>query len=100
MQEKATSPNPASEQQMNTSIRRAERRWGEGVIKFWLYSCAAISIITTFAIISLLIVESFGFFDHVSPAEFFFGTRWVPLLEPSSYGILPLLWGTMQITVM
>ncbi len=85
---------------MNTSIRRAERRWGEGVIKFWLYSCAAISIITTIAIISLLIVESLGFFDEVSPAEFFFGTRWVPLLEPSSFGILPLLWGTMQITVM
>ena len=29
---------------------------------------------------------------------FFFGTSWVPLFEPSSYGVLPLLWGTLLIT--
>ena len=30
--------------------------------------------------------------------RFFFGTSWVPLFEPSSYGVLPLLWGTLLIT--
>jgi len=30
--------------------------------------------------------------------DFFFGTQWVPLFEPSSYGVLPLLWGTLLIT--
>jgi phosphate transport system permease protein len=83
-----------------TSIRRAERRWGESVIKSWLRICTAISLITTAAIIILLLVESLGFFEQVSPVEFFFGTRWVPLLEPSSFGMLPLLWGTLQITIM
>ena len=82
------------------SIRRSQRRWGEGLIKSWLRICTAVSLVTTVAIITLLLVESLGFFDHVSPWEFFFGTRWVPLLEPSSYGILPLLWGTMQITIL
>lgn len=82
------------------SIRRSRRRWGEGAIKSWLRVCTAVSLVTTLAIIVLLLVESLGFFDHVSPREFFFGTRWVPLLEPSSYGILPLLWGTLQITIL
>lgn len=84
----------------NTNIRKAGHRWGESGIKFWLFVCSAISLITTVAIIVLLLVESFGFFEHVSPSEFFFGTRWVPLLEPSSFGVLPLLWGTLQITIL
>ena len=82
-----------------SSIHRAERRWGESLIKSWLRVCAAVSLITTAVIIGLLVVESLGFFRHISPVEFFFGTRWVPMLEPSSFGVLPLLWGTMLITV-
>jgi len=81
------------------NIRKGGRRWGEGLIKGWLRVCAAISLITTAAIIVLLLVESFGFFRNVSPIEFFFGTRWVPLLEPSSFGVLPLLWGTLLVTI-
>jgi phosphate transport system permease protein len=34
------------------------------------------------------------FFREVSPLEFFFGLRWAPLLEPRSFGILPLVCGT------
>ncbi|MGA0805057.1 MAG: PstC family ABC transporter permease, partial [Pseudohongiellaceae bacterium] len=83
-----------------TSIHSAERRWGEGLIKSWLRFCTGISRITTAAIVILLLVESAGFFETVSPVVFFFGTRWVPLLEPSSFGMLPLLWGTLQITIM
>lgn len=74
-------------------------RWGEICIKFWLMLCAAVSIITTAAIIFLLFRESFVFFQTVSPAEFIFGTRWVPLIQPSSFGVLPLLWGTLQIAI-
>jgi phosphate transport system permease protein len=80
-------------------IRKSQRRWGESAIKGWLGFCSAISLFTTAAIIILLVWESLGFFRHVSPIEFFFGTRWVPLLEPSSFGVLPLLWGTMLVTV-
>lgn len=84
----------------NFSIRKAGHRWGESGIKFWLFACAAVSLITTVAIITLLAMESLGFFKHVSPSEFFFGTRWVPLLAPSSFGVLPLLWGTLQVTIL
>lgn len=73
-------------------------RWGEFLIKSGLALCTLISLITTLVIIAVLAKESLAFFDHVSPSEFFFGTRWVPLLEPSSYGVLPLVWGTLLVT--
>lgn len=84
---------------ISSSIHKAESRWGESLIKFWLWLCAALSLFTTVAIIVLLLVETLQFFQSVSPLEFFFGTRWVPLLEPSSFGVLPLLWGTLQVTI-
>jgi phosphate transport system permease protein len=84
---------------ISSSIHKAESRWGESLIKFWLWVCAALSLFTTISIIVLLLVETLKFFDSVSPAEFFFGTRWVPLLQPSSFGVLPLLWGTLQVTI-
>ena len=74
-------------------------RWGETLVTSWLGLCSLISIITTLAIIVLLLTESAKFFTHVSPIEFFLGTQWVPLLEPSSFGILPLVWGTFVVTI-
>ncbi len=84
---------------VNTRINKSNTRWGEFLIKFWLWLCAGLSLVTTVAIITLLIAESLKFFGSVSPIEFFFGTRWVPMMQPSSFGVLPLLWGTMQITI-
>lgn len=84
---------------LSSSIRKGGTRWGEATIKLWLRICTAVSLFTTLAIVVLLMVESVEFFRNVSPLEFFFGTRWVPLLNPSSFGVLPLLWGTMLITV-
>jgi phosphate transport system permease protein len=77
--------------------RTSKTRWGEFLIRGWLRGCAALTLLTTFIIVAILVGESAGFFATVSPAEFFFGTRWVPLLEPRSFGVLPLLWGTIQV---
>ena len=82
-----------------SSIKRSGIRWGEFFIKSWLMICTALSIVTTVVIVSLLLKEAFGFFGEVSPVEFFFGTTWVPILKPSSFGVLPLLWGTLQVTI-
>ena len=79
-------------------INKKSIRWGEFLIQSGLALCALISVITTTVIIVILAKESFGFFEQVSPIDFFFGTRWVPLLKPSSYGVLPLVWGTLTVT--
>ncbi len=84
---------------IRSSIRKGGVRWGEFSIEVGLACCTLISVITTAAIIFVLVKETLGFFSHVTPAEFLFGTRWVPLLKPSSFGVLPLLWGTLIVTV-
>ena len=72
-------------------------RWREKGIQAFLFSCALLSIVTTAGIVWILSTESFAFFREVSPLEFFFGTRWAPLLEPRSFGILPLVGGTFLV---
>lgn len=71
----------------------------ERVVKIFLALAAWLSIATTAGIILILAGETFAFFQEVSPWEFLFGTRWEPLLEPKSFGVLPLLAGTMLIVV-
>ncbi|MBC8322036.1 MAG: phosphate ABC transporter permease subunit PstC [Candidatus Marinimicrobia bacterium] len=66
-------------------------------IEIFLSLSAFVSILTTMGIITILFAESFQFFKNVSPVEFFFGTQWEPLLVPKSFGILPLLSGTLII---
>lgn len=55
---------------------------------------ASISIITTFGILATLIVDAVKFFDVVSIAEFF-STKLAPLAKDPTYGILPLINGTL-----
>ncbi len=50
-------------------------------------------------IVLILIVESFGFFREVPFWEFISGIQWTPLFEPPQYGILPLISGTLLITL-
>ena len=71
----------------------------EQVLRWLFFSCAAISVLTTLAVVGVLSIETFNFFQQVPAADFLFGTRWTPLLEPKSYGILPLLFGTTLIVI-
>ncbi len=60
-----------------------------------LFLAAFFSVFITFAIIYLLISESFIFFEHVSIWEFLTDTQWTPLFDDAHYGILPLVSGTV-----
>lgn len=76
---------------------RAILRTRERLIHVLLLLCALVSIATTAGIIWILSVESCHFFAQVSPFEFLFGGRWAPLLEPKSFGVLPLVCGTLLV---
>jgi len=60
---------------------------------------AAISVLTTVGIVFVLLEESYRFFKNVPPLEFFTGTKWTPLFADPHYGVLPLVVGTMVITL-
>ena len=78
-------------------MARAVQLVRERSIHATLWLCASISVLTTLGIIWVLLRESIGFFQHVSPLEFFTSTRWAPLLEPRSFGVLPLICGTVLV---
>jgi len=80
-------------------LRRSRFEWKEELAKRGLFLCAIVSVATTFGIIAVLAKESFAFFTTVPIWDFLFGTRWTPLLEPRSYGVLPLVCGTALIVV-
>jgi phosphate transport system permease protein len=62
--------------------------------------CALISIFTTFGILFTLFFETLTFFKEVSIIEFITGSQWFPFSHTSpSYGIWPLISGTLLITV-
>ncbi|HIA76094.1 MAG TPA: phosphate ABC transporter permease subunit PstC [Dehalococcoidia bacterium] len=62
-------------------------------------ACASVSVLTTIGILVTLLYQGYGFFNEVSPWEFLTGTRWTPILKPRSYGVLPLVSGTLLVTV-
>ena len=80
-------------------LTRARGRPLEQALRWLFFACAAISVMTTLAVVGVLSVETFYFFQQVPAVDFLFGTRWTPLLEPKSYGILPLLFGTTLIVI-
>ena len=80
-------------------LRASRRRWGEDVVKVVLALCAFVSVATTVGIVVALFVPAIEFFREVSIVDFLTGTEWAPLFEPPSFGVLPLVAGTLLVTV-
>jgi phosphate transport system permease protein len=80
------------------SLRAARRRWGESVIKGLLGLAAMISLLTTAGIVYALVEETIVFLREVPIHDFLFGTKWSPLFNPPSFGVLPLVAGTFATT--
>ncbi|MGM0397420.1 MAG: phosphate ABC transporter permease subunit PstC [Halobacteriota archaeon] len=59
---------------------------------------ALLTILVTVGIVLSLSGRAITFFLEVSPIAFFTGTNWSPIIE-SSYGVLPLVSGTLLVTV-
>ena len=91
---------PAARIKPRGPLEARVRRARESAIHMLLFLCAFVSVLTTLAIIATLLEETVGFFDEVSIWKFFTGTKWTPLFAPSSYGILPLLAGTLLVALL
>ncbi|MCU4616128.1 phosphate ABC transporter permease subunit PstC [Acinetobacter lwoffii] len=75
----------------------------EKMINIGLALCSGVAILTTLGIVMSMFGEAMRFFSFVSPLDFFFGTQWNPGFSTSgsaegSYGLLPLLWGTLMVS--
>jgi len=74
-------------------------RYREKIIVGVLFLCAALSVVVTAGIVVALLMPSIQFFTAVSPVEFFTGRVWSPLFKNAQFGVLPLLSGTLTITL-
>jgi phosphate transport system permease protein len=91
----------------STQRRLAARspRYGEKLVLGLLWLCGAVSILTTVGIVIVLFVDASAFFREpaVTLWEFLTGTVWHPFAEVNSdafrVGVLPLLAGTLLVTV-
>jgi phosphate transport system permease protein len=76
----------------------ARPRWGERLIVAALFLCALLSVATTVAIVLSLLQPTIEFFSEVGLGEFFMHSDWAPLFNPPSFGVLPLVVGTLSTT--
>ena len=77
-------------------IRRRRHR-EQRIVQNLLRMAALISILTTAGIVFILVQQSIGFFREVPIWDFLTGTKWFPLYKPNSFGVLPLVAGTMLV---
>lgn len=72
----------------------------ETFVRGFLILCSSIAILTTAGIVFSMLFETGNFFSQYPWQDFFFGTTWSPRFGGGSQlGILPLVWGTMYISV-
>jgi phosphate transport system permease protein len=81
------------------STLRRRRRIGEKLIESWIIFAGLLSIIVLLGIIVLLFKEGMPIFLDTPPWEFLFGTRWYPVSEPPTFGIMPFFVSTLWITL-
>lgn len=60
-----------------------------------LFSVTVLSLIMVF-----LFKEGIPIFDHISIKDFIFGKYWYPTDEPADFGILPLILGSVYVTLL
>ena len=61
--------------------------------------CAVVSVVTTLAIVGTLAAGATTFFTGSDPFAFLLGTDWSPGINPVEFGVLPLVFGTIVVTI-
>ncbi len=80
------------------SLRSSSRRIGERAIRTVLFGAAVVSVLTTVGIVVSLLFPAIQFFREISIVNFLTGTQWTPNFRDTSYGVLPLVVGTLWTT--
>jgi len=79
---------------------RRQRALSEHIVKWILTACAVFTVLTTVGIVVILAYESLEFFREVGVGEFLFGNKWTALFpNDASFGVLPLVRGTLTIAL-
>lgn len=75
------------------------RKIKEFVIEKLILICGLASIFFVILIFLFLTKEGLAVFNSVTPINFIFGKSWYPISEPPQLGILPLIFGSLMVTL-
>ncbi|MCG8529867.1 MAG: phosphate ABC transporter permease subunit PstC [Desulfovibrionales bacterium] len=76
------------------------RQHKEVAIRSSFFIIASTSILVLALIMVFLIVEGLPIFAKISVPDFLFGTYWYPTDDPADFGILPMIAGSVAVTVL
>jgi len=79
-------------------LRQRRGRYGERAAMGVLVGSAGLSILVTVGIFFALLFPALEFFREVSIFDFLTGQRWAPTFSDASFGVLPLITGTLWTT--
>ncbi len=75
------------------------RKFKEFIIEKLILACGLASIFFVILIFLFLLKEGLAVFKTVAPGAFLFGKNWYPISEPARLGILPLILGSLLVTL-
>lgn len=78
---------------------RRQWRLREKFIEGLIFLAGLLTIVVLLGIVILLLKEGLPIFFHTPPWEFFFGTKWYPVSEPPTFGIMPFFVSTLMVTL-
>jgi phosphate transport system permease protein len=95
-------PQEASVTTANPGLARSlRRRWrlGEKAVEGFIFLNGLLAIVVLLGVFILLLREGLPIFWHTPPWEFLLGTRWYPVSEPPTFGIMPFFVATLWVTL-
>ncbi|MFA5795010.1 MAG: phosphate ABC transporter permease subunit PstC [Candidatus Brocadiia bacterium] len=75
------------------------RKIKEFVVEKLIFLCGIASIIFVVLILLFLLKEGLSLFEYVGFGDFVSGRKWYPISEPPLLGILPLILGSVVVTI-
>ncbi|QLG61545.1 phosphate ABC transporter permease subunit PstC [Halorarum salinum] len=80
-------------------VGNGTRSFRERAYQLLFLLCATVSVLTTVGILFALVIDAVGFFTDYSVFRFLAGTNWSPAIQPVTFGVLPLVFGTLVVTI-
>jgi len=76
------------------------RQTKEIIIKYIFFLFSLVSVVVLGLIVFSLFREGLPIFGKVSVKDFLFGMEWYPTYDPPSFGIFPLIFGSLIVTIL
>jgi phosphate transport system permease protein len=78
---------------------KKQKKFIEFIIQSAIYASGLASIFIVALIFFFVLKEGTQLFQTVKPLDFLFGKKWYPISEPAAFGILPLVLGSLLVTL-